>query len=65
MIMDCCSAIEGLDHQVAGYAVVAWDDTGHTSLAFHSGGPISLGGVAAHVGTRIALATQLRLSSQQ
>lgn len=59
LIDDTCFVIEELDNAVAGYAVVAWDDAGHTSIAFKSGGPVAGGYVHAHVGNKLLAATKM------
>ena len=44
-----CHAVESLDGRLAGYAVVAWDDSGLSYTAYKSGGPVSTSSLNTYV----------------
>lgn len=43
LIKQACNAIDGVKNRVSGFAVLAWDDIGHTSIAIKTGGPVGAG----------------------
>ena len=54
-----CSCITHVEHEVAGFAVVVWDDTGRSSFAFSEGGPISHGAIGSFVQDKIKAAIEI------
>jgi hypothetical protein len=42
LISDMCDSISVLDHKVAGYALIAWNDSGYSTFHVEAGGPVSL-----------------------
>ena len=53
MLERTCDAIMDVDYNVAGFAVIAWDDTGSSALGFHTGGPVSMGGLSTYVSDKL------------
>lgn len=49
LLTDVTDCIADLKYEVAGYAIVVWNDAGAASSAFHSGGPIHKGGLTSYV----------------
>lgn len=49
MIRQCCDTIDGLNGEVAGFVVLAWDESGNTYGYCESGGIISADALPAHV----------------
>ena len=45
--------IEAVEFQVAGYAVVVWDDTGRSAFNVEEGGPVSLAVVGSYVADKL------------
>ena len=43
LLSEACNVIDGVDRRVAGFAILAWDDSGNTSIALQGGGPIGNG----------------------
>jgi len=64
MLDDVCFVIGDIGCQVAGYAVVAWDDRGHSSIAFRSGGPVAYGAVGTHVAAKINAAIRVETAGR-
>jgi len=54
-----CHAVESLDGQLAGYAIVAWDDSGMSYTAYKTGGPVGVSLLKSYVGEQI-LAVSVR-----
>lgn len=48
LIGDVCDVIADINHEVAGYAIVAWDDAGNTAFAASPGGPFANGAIPVH-----------------
>lgn len=48
-----CECIAGIEHEVAGYAIVVWDDTGRSAFNVEEGGPISLAAVGGYVAAKL------------
>ena len=44
--------IEGIEHEVAGYAIIVWDDTGRSAFNIEEGGPVSLASVGAYASSK-------------
>lgn len=44
--------IEGIEHQVAGFAVIVWDDTGRSAFNLEEGGPVSLASIGAYTSAK-------------
>lgn len=53
LIEQCCNIIEGIEHQVAGFSIVAWDDSGRSGYMFKVGGPVSENAIASYVSSKI------------
>lgn len=41
----CVDACDELSGEVAGFAVVVWNDSGYTAMGMHDGGPINGGAI--------------------
>lgn len=37
VLKEACNIVEGLNCEVAGYSIVAWDDTGRAAWSFENG----------------------------
>lgn len=47
--VDAVDCVQDINCQVAGYAVIVWDDAGTASVAYHTGGPVLSGGLTSYV----------------
>ena len=48
-----CDVIAAIDHEVAGFVVIAWDDTGRSAFNIEEGGPISLAAAGSYVAAKL------------
>ena len=51
-----CDIIENVEHQVAGFAVIAWDDSGRSSFLCKAGGPVSGAALPAYCSSKFGAA---------
>jgi hypothetical protein len=58
VIRRACDAIEDIEFRPAGFAVIVWDDTGRAAYGFDIGGPVSRGGLANYVSSKLQAAVE-------
>lgn len=61
-LLDC---IEGIEHEVAGFAVVVWDDTGRSGFNVEEGGPVSLAAAGSYVAAKLNAVAQPALKASK
>lgn len=54
VIDSVCSIIEGLDYEVAGFAVVVWADDGTAGMSYQTGGVVEAGGLSIYVHQKLS-----------
>lgn len=54
LIGDTCRMIEGLDCEVAGYALCIWTDDGTAATVYATGGIVSTGALPSFVGNHLS-----------